>query len=165
MSRDYFILWYRLDGIDAYLIWFNGEQDGVVIDEDGKIPCFLNIEGLLRYADSLNLSVAAESPILHDFDIVASWLKTANVKAIYCKDFLAAWNLFDDISRSVDGNFDTDQTVTAKIYDKLFWGNNLPSVTPAGQSYHPAWTKRELTIIRETLASGLLLFRQSISCA
>ncbi len=164
MSNEYFNLWFRLDARDAYLIWFNGEPDGVIVDANGKVPCFPNNEDLLRYACSLNLSVETEEPNLHDLDSLASWLEAKDNETVDCKIFLAAWNLFDDVSRSVGGNFDPGRKKTKKIYNKLFWGNNLPVVTPEGKSYTPLWTKRELKIMREVLSEGLSLFREKTSC-
>ncbi len=163
MNNEYYNLWFRLDTRDAYLIWFEGEPDGVVIDADGKVPCFLNNEDLLRYAVSLNLPVKTESPLLHDLDIVASWLVATN-ETVDCKNFLVSWNLFEDVSRSVDGNFDADRKKTKKIYEKLFWGDETNILTPEGESYIPTWTTRELKIIREVLGKGLSLFREKVSC-
>lgn len=163
MSNEYFNLWFRLDGRDAYLIWFNGEPDGVIVDVDRKVPCFSSNEDLSSYGFSLNLSVKTDEPILHDLDFVASWLKTENNLTVDCNVFLAAWNLFDDVSRSVGGSFGSNRKLTAKIYEKLFWGNNLPAVTPEGEHYEPTWTKRELEIMREVLGAGLSLFREKTS--
>ena len=163
MNRKYFKLWFRLDNIDSYLIWFDDESDGFVSDSRGKVPCFLHTEDLLRYASSENLSVETIEPILRDLDLVASWLGASETEVVDCKILLDAWNIFDDVSRSVGGNFDANPKLTNKIYDKLFWGNNLPSVTPKGKSYEPIWAKRELKIIRETLSAGLSLFREKIS--
>ncbi len=70
--------------------------------------------------------------------------------------------LFADVSSSIDGGFDADRKLTQKIYDKLFWGCNLPIVTPEGEHYHPAWTKRELTIMHDVPGSGLKLFQGSV---
>ena len=159
MTREYFKLWFRLDARDAYLIWFSDELDGVLIDVDGKTPGFLNTEDLLGHAASLGLSVKIEEPILHDLDTVAAWLETPDAKTVDCDKFLTAWNLFDDVSRSVSGKFDADRKLTNKIYNKLFWGNNLSPVTPVGEHYEPLWTKRELKIMREVLGVGLSLFR------
>ena len=164
MNRQYYILWFRLDVQNSYLIWFGDEDDGVVTDAIGKVPCFLKTDDLLRYASSLNLPIKAEEPILHDLDFVASWLKTKNAETVDCDIFLAAWNLFDDVSRSVGGNFNADHKLTAKIYEKLFWGNNIPAVTPEGEHYEPTWTNQELMIMREILGVGLSLFRKNINC-
>lgn len=162
MSNEYFSLWFRLDSRDAYLIWFEGEPDGIVIDANGKVPCFLTNEGLRRYAVSLNLSVETESPLLHDLNIVASWLETDN-ETVDCKNFLITWNLFEDVSRSVQGIFDADRKKTKKIYNKLFWGDESNILIPEGESYIPSWTKRELKIIREVLGGGLSLFREKVN--
>lgn len=75
MSSEYFNLWFRLNARDVYLMWFNGEPDGVVVDADGNVVCFLNNEDLLRYAASLNFSVETEEPNLHDLDFLVSWLE------------------------------------------------------------------------------------------
>lgn len=81
---------------------------------------------------------------------------------IECVDFLNVWNLLDDVSHSVKGNFDSDRKATTKIYDKLFWGNNLLSVTPEGKSYKPIWSKKEIETIRDVLLNGLAMFRNSL---
>ena len=163
MSNEYYNLWFRLNACDAFLIWLEGEPDGVIVDANGKVPCFPNNEDLLRYAVSLNLTVKTESPLLHNLDIVASWLETTDETAD-CKNFLVAWNLFEDVSHSVSGNFDADRKKTKKIYEKLFWGDETNILTPEGESYTPSWTKQELKIIREVLGEGLSLFREKVSC-
>ena len=164
LSSEYFNLWFRLDACDAYLIWFSGEPNGVITDTDGKVPCFLSTKDLLSYASSLNLSVETEEPILFDLDILDSWLKAKDNEAVDCKIFLDLWNLFDDVSHTVSSNFDTNRKLTAKIYDKLFWGSNISVITPVGKSYEPIWTKRELKVMREVLGVGLSIFREKISC-
>ena len=164
MKREYFKCWFRLDAHDSYLIWFRDEDDGVITDAHGKVPCFLKTEDLLRQASSLNLNIKNEEPILHDLDFIVTWLESKNSEAVNCDIFLAAWNLFDDVSRSGGGNFNTEHKLTAKIYEKLFWGNNIQAVTPEGEHYEPSWTKRELKIMREVLGEGLSLFRDKVSC-
>jgi hypothetical protein len=44
------------------------------------------------------------------------------------------------------------------IYDKLFWGNNLPLITPEGERYLPEWSADEVQSLAQILASGLDLF-------
>lgn len=166
MSREHYSFWFRLDNRDGYLIFFYDEPDpdGFVTDERGKVSCFLNTEDLLHYASVSNLTVDAEDPRLLDIDILVTWLESKDATAVDCKTLLEAWNLFDDFSKTVDGNFDADQKKTQKIYNKLFWGNNLPAVTPEGEQFEPVWTKRELKIMREVLGVGLSLFKEKTSC-
>lgn len=162
MDRQYYILWCRLDGSDSYLIWYTDEKDGVFVERDGFVPSFKDADSLVKYAEQRGLGVDAEGPILLDLDVLRKWLKEKDVELIDPHSFNGAWNLFADVSRSIDGGFDTNQELTQKIYNKLFWGCNLPSVTPEGEQYHPAWTKRELKIMHDVLSSGLQMFRGSV---
>ena len=155
--------WYRLDDDDGYLIWYSDEKDGVVVDSGGKVPSFRHAGGLLEYAAAHGLPVAGGDMILHDLDALAGWLQKQELRPADCESLLTAWNLFADVSRSTGGSFDTDPELTGKIYEKLFWGNNLPGVTPEGKSYRPIWTRRELKLMREVLGFGLSLFRESVN--
>ena len=50
MNREYYILWYRLNDKDSFLIWFStDEDDGVFVDEDGFVPVFDTKEKLLDF--------------------------------------------------------------------------------------------------------------------
>jgi hypothetical protein len=101
---------------------------------------------------------------LLDLDSLVEWLKRDVSGAVDCEVFLGAWNLFDDVSRSVGSTFDPDHNLTRDIYEKLFRGNNLPSVSPEGKSYHPTWTESELQIMRETLGCGLSILQSIVRC-
>jgi hypothetical protein len=162
MERKYYILWYRLDGSNSYLIWFSDENDEVLVDEGGVVPSFKDTNSLVNYAEERGISVDVGEPILLDLDVLGRWLKEKDVELIDPSRFNGAWNLFADVSRSVNGGFDSNRELTQKIYNKLFWGCNLPSVTPEGEQYHPAWTERELKIMYEVLGSGLQMFRRSV---
>jgi hypothetical protein len=162
MDRKYYILWYRLDGSDSFLIWYSDEKDGVFVDADGFVPSFKDAGSLLKYAQERNIGVDTEGPVLLNLDVLSRWLKENDVALIDPNGVNGAWNLFADVSHSIEGGFDANQRLTQKIYNKLFRGCNLPSVTPEGESYHPAWTKRELNIMRDVLSSGLQMFRSSV---
>jgi hypothetical protein len=72
-----------------------------------------------------------------------------------CGLLLEAWNLFDDIAASIGAHLHDRGERRDKVYDKLFWGNNLPAVTPPGRSYQPLWNGCELRILRSVLRRGL----------
>jgi hypothetical protein len=46
-----------------------------------------------------------------------------------------------------------------KIYHKLFWGNNLPPVTPEGCHFNPEWSRDELAALAGVLSAGLEMFQ------
>jgi hypothetical protein len=172
MTTAHYPLWYRLDNKDRYLIWYNLEEanadlDGVVLDSNGKVPVFFSLSALSAYAQAEGIPIEQGELNLHNLDAVVKWFKVKRSKpegptAINCKEFLSAWNLFTNISRSVGGNFDADRDRTRKIYDKLFWGNNLSAVTPEGKCYIPLWSRDEKRIIHEVMSQGLQMFSNSI---
>ncbi len=161
MAHDYYVCWYRLDRQDRYLIWYSNDTDGVVTDGQNRVPSFKTLADLHLYAEAHNLSILEESPSLHNLDVLAVWLKSPS-KDVDCKEFLSTWHLFQDVSASVKGDFDPDREQTTLIYYKLFWGNNLPTVTPEGEEYTPAWTEDELKKLYAVLGHGLDLFRRSM---
>jgi hypothetical protein len=163
MKREYYILWYRLDKKDSYLIWFSTEEDdGVFIDKSNFVPGFSNIQDLQNYCEQKKIVIKTEELLLHDLDIVKNWLSYTKDKIEDYNPLLVAWNLFDDFSNSIKGDFDKDRDLTNNIYNKIFWGCNIPAMTPEGESFTPSWTKKELKIIRETLNFGFQMFREKV---
>jgi len=126
------------------------------------VPNFRDQEALRAYATIHQLNLDEIDPLLHDLDVVAQWLRRSLPAEIDCDVFLTAWNLFGDLAASVNGDFDRDRHRTQHVYEKLFWGNNLPAVTPPGKQYTPIWSDDELLLIRKILTDGLLLFREHI---
>ena|SRR5207249_3055821 len=169
MERMYFALRYRLDKKDRYLISFTADvdnSDGVAVNADGTIPIFVSKTDLMSYAQTNGFtSTKFEESRLHNLDVIAKWLNMKKMKRsrrVDCMQFLSAWNLFADASKSVGSDFDLDRERTLKIYEKLFWGNNLMAVTPPGKFYVPIWSAREIEIIHEVMSHGLSMFRHHV---
>lgn len=163
-AREYYRILYRLDGAERFLLWFTGDHDGVVTDADGRVPAFVSNDDLRVFADNLGIEVVEETPILHDLDAIRNWLRDPRPTNVNCQAVLAAWNLFIDVAHSVaDGvsflKIDHELDV---VYEKAFWGNNLPAVTPEGESYHPLWSLEEMQGLVKLLAQGLELFDQVV---
>lgn len=51
------------------------------------------------------------------------------------------------------------------MYDKLFWGSNIPAVTPAGQKFNPDWSASEIAALARVLSSGLANVREAAGYA
>jgi hypothetical protein len=49
-----------------------------------------------------------------------------------------------------------------KIYDKLFFANNLPAITPRGASYEPIWSEGEIELLSRIYRFGLAELRADI---
>jgi hypothetical protein len=158
----YFPLLYKIQGQRRFLIWVGDEKDSIVVDADGLIPTFDNAFSLRQYAELKEYNLETEEPRLHDLDWVQSWCAGENTPIDY-SEALNAWNLFADVAASVQvagHDFCVADNSASSTYRKLFWGNNLPSVTPKGESYVPEWAVKELESLRTVLSLGLDLFRK-----
>ena len=164
MQRTHYKLWYRYNAVDRYLLWYSDEQDGIV-DSDGCIPSFRTESALLAYADSLSVTVEAEAPGLHDLDLVQTWLADPQPHRVDPHGFLNAWNLFGDVARTlpaVEARFTELNSRLGPLYDKLFWANNLPAVTPEGELFVPEWSTIEIEEFATLLREGLSMFIRSL---
>lgn len=157
MSREYYSYSYKLNGTQRHLIWISNDADGVYV-EAGVVSSFDNLDDLAEFARSVGLTVETDESVRLDLDAIAEWLNDEALMRVDCVGLLDAWNLFDDVSRSIGGRFDTDKNLTKVVYDKLFWGNNLPAMTPEGEHFTPDWTTRELDLIRTVIGQGLKMF-------
>jgi hypothetical protein len=159
----YYAYPYRLHGEVSYLIWFSNEHDGVLVDSAGRVPTFRRLEALRTYLAKLHLELSEVEQSVLDLDILRRWLKRPVRARIDCDRFLTAWNLFQDVANSLgDSAFDAERRRTGRVYDKLFWGCNLPSASPPGKHYVPLWSKRELGRLAAVLGYGLQMFEAAI---
>ena len=166
----YYPYWYRLDGADAYLLWRTDDSsestapDGVLLDDAGRMVTSRHLDQLRDYAARRGLPVAAEvNPKPLDLDVVDQWLEAARKTNVDCETFLEAWNLFSDLASTVAGRLaHIDDRKQDRIYNKLFWGNNLPAVTPPGKHYEPLWFKSEVARMQNVLGAGMRLFRDRL---
>jgi hypothetical protein len=163
MKGKYYILWYRLDDKDSYLIWYSNSNDRILTNKKEKILNFSSKQELNEYAFENALNIEPEEPTLHNLDAVVEWIKVGDEKSIDCNECKSAWNLFEDVSQSVKIIFDSNEEVINNVYDKLFWGCNLPSVTPKSKSFNPEWNKSEINILKRILSNGIKIFKESLN--
>lgn len=157
----HFPLLYRLNAEEGYLIWISNESDSVVVDPEGFVLTFKDADAVQAYADLKHYKLEAGEPILHDLDWVGTWLQTPGMP-VNCVEALNAWNLFSDVARSIRARgtaFERLDSRFPRIYQKLFWGNNLPALTPEGKHFDPQWPPDELSALTEVLGAGLELFQ------
>jgi hypothetical protein len=164
---EYYALWYRLDSQDRYLVWVEGEdssKDTVMLDRNGYLLVFDLPDRVLDYAEKNNLSISVENLSVHDLDRIESWI--GNISSpLDCVNILSAWNLFSDVSHSVERyqeRFVLLDRTHHEIYNKIFFGNNLPSITPEGETYVPEWSLAELDIVCDLMSSGITMFRGNL---
>lgn len=160
----YYACWIRLDRQDLYFVWYTDDpHDGVILDSEGRLPVFRTCAELKTFASTLNLDLGDEEPILQNLDVLAQWIKAPAIRMINCVEFLNSWNLFVDLESSIKRrNMEKEDKLYSRVYDMLFWGNNLPAVTPAGKRWTPPWRRKHVRELRASLEPRLKLFRSHL---
>jgi len=165
MERSYYICSLRLDGFETFVIWYEDVHDGFVRDAQGRLLWEKARNAVFSVAAKLKLQPVSDEIAFYDFDEVASWCQLPTAAGVNCKSFLNAWNFFDDLAELHDRR-DTPYSMLSRAkqqsYDKIFWGNNLPSLTPPGESFTPMWQAEELDGIRQVMEAGLALLRSEL---
>jgi hypothetical protein len=148
---------------DIIVLWSGGEQgapDRLTLTPDGQIATYPDLRGLRQFTQANHLVLDADEPPVLDLDAVAAWLAHPSNAPIECDLLLSAWNFFTDVSNSVGAPLDDRDNAKDRIYDKLFWGNNLPAMTPPGEHYTPAWSTQERTTLARVISHGLSLWQR-----
>ena len=169
MDNEYYVTWYRIEGVDRYLLWRNGgdDHDGVLVDDSRRVPSFRTPDEAERAARRLGLHFCEEKPLLIDLDVVVGWLAKPQAEDIDCSALLGAFNLFWDVSLSI-GVIGSEflalkqEAVENKVYDRLFWGTNPPALTPLGKHFVPEWDDIDIEFLSVALGTGLDMFRKSM---
>jgi hypothetical protein len=144
-------------GRRAFFIWLSNDQDRVLLDPAGSIRLFDSLRSLSQFLLAGGLTLSEEDCSLWDFDQVLAWCSDPR-PPVDCSHLLEAWNMLADIHASRGKTNDllshADQRGRA-VYEKLFWGCNLPAVTPEGQTFDPVWSGEECRSLAQLLRLGL----------
>jgi hypothetical protein len=160
VEQLYFPCQVRMKGADTFLLWYQDERDGFVRHPSGQLLSARSLENLASIAAEIGLSLVPDEPVHYDFDQLQEWCDRIRAEGVDCPAFLNAWNFFDDLARLHDdreSHYAKLSQRAAQRYDKLFWGNNLPSMTPPGERFTPIWSAEELEDIHLVMEAGLRL--------
>jgi hypothetical protein len=164
LKTEFYPLLYKLHKEKRYLIWTSNTnvEDALYADNiSQKIPSFSTLKQLRKYAKKKNIKVVKDKNLnLHHLDKVLKWMKNPKKKAMKCDDTLSTWNFFIDIANTFELDNDELQAYRSKapkaykIYSKVFFGNNLPSITKDNPPYHPKFRKKEIKLIKRVFSFG-----------
>lgn len=145
-----------------FLIWYEDENmKDCVYTSNGEVIIFLFEEQARKQAEKLGFQ--ADETVFYDVERLIYWIGM-HQKEMDCEFLIDFWNLFSDIAYSIGKKLEPIKTKRSnRCYNKLFWGLNLPSVTPEGCEYEPIFTKRERKLIREIMRTGLEIFEKNYS--
>jgi hypothetical protein len=153
----------RLDGVRRILLWESGDDgaDHVVVDDRGMVLEFPSVSAARETRPPAGRVLSSEPATHYDFDTVQAWC-ASTADTLDCATLLSAWNLLGDLPHAE--NLFAWADVRAKgVYDKLFFGCNLPAITPQGNHYVPTWSAPEITALKRVLLLGLAELRARLS--
>ncbi|WP_410555425.1 hypothetical protein [Arthrobacter globiformis] len=159
--------WIQFQGQRLGLVWQTddeagdeGETDGVLA-YNGQIVWARTEEEFSELASLHNLTLEAGNEEPQNLDGIEELLQLP-ASDDTCAQLLNAWNLLGDIARSVNASLDDRGSEADKCYDKLFYGNNLPSITPPGEHYSPYFDDHEQRVITEILDRGRVILKSRL---
>lgn len=160
-SSQLFAYALMLDGDRLFLLWRDGgdSADEVLVQDDETIPLFETVATARAEAAPSEPFSDDTNEVPLDLDAVRAWCSSPTAATLDCGLVLNAWNLFADVVAIRNHpDFRVLDARAGHAYDKLFFGCNLPAVTPEGESYEPEWSQEEVEQIRGILAAGFDLF-------
>jgi hypothetical protein len=164
--NDLFMIKYLYNDIHGYCIWFSNEKDGLLCDSNNKILCFSNERSVFDYLSQNNLNLFNnEISYTYDFQELEKWINSGSI-IVNCVEILNFWNIFTDVAYTIGFKFKGDKRNKniSLIYDKLFYGNNLPVFKPENEAdYIPIWSLKQVNIIRSIMENGLNIVRSNLT--
>jgi len=167
MACIHFVCAFTWQGDRSFFLWHGDADvdtsacsDSVEIDESGHILTFASVTTCRHYTEDHSYDLVSD-PVLHyDFDALVRWCGAPSASTLDLSATLDAWNLFGDCPAETDVTnlFRTWDGWSGALYEKLFFAQNLPSVTPPGEHYSPTWSIDELQNLARVLRLGLAEF-------
>ena len=167
-DRVHYLCRVQLNGFVVFVVWYSGERDGFVRDAAGRLRAACTPEALTATAGIGDVLFGSEEPADYDFDRIRAWCAAPDQAGIDFAAFLNTWNFLDDLAGLPEGAeapYTRLSRDAAACYDKLFWGSNLPAVTPPGERFEPEWRANALAEVQMVLEAGLDLLESELRAA
>jgi hypothetical protein len=158
--KQHYILWYRLDENDRYLIWFSDKIDGVVV-RNKQVVTFTSVAGLRSFATQNGIKLAPDEPVVHNFDTVTQWIPDPG-QELNSIDCMNAWNLVKDVVNTLRMKFKGNLTdnLTLEVYDKICQNNTIPAHVPGAEGGKRNLKEKERKLLAEIMTQGLEIARR-----
>lgn len=157
-ERTYSSLPIRVNGLELFLLWYSEDYfDGFCLDSDNRLAAFRSNADLADFAQQKGITLSDAQSHHFDLDAVIDWIEKPRTLSLDCNKILNAWNFGEDVRQSIRGHTARLSKQAYRVYEKLFWGCNLPAVTPENCEYIPIWRGREVYLIKRMVKSGIEL--------
>ena len=158
---DNYIVKFLIDPKPYFCIWHSDEKDVFWMEKD-KILYFSEITELQNFCEQEKIQID-EKITTYDVDKLMNLLNESELE-IDCNFYIDMWNIFHDCAYSVDQKFYGDKKKLIQIYDKLFYGLNLPVINTSGEKYIPEFSVSEKEEIAHVLKEGVSLLQEQFDC-
>lgn len=131
MSREHYVVEIARAGQPHYLIWFSGQQDGVITGDGLRPLTFSCADEAFSHSSSAGLELGDDSITRYDFDEIDAWTRAPASGRLAPDSLLGAWNLMTDIARSVGDRIAMERLLGRRsfpAYDRLVHNCDLPAL-------------------------------------
>ncbi len=157
---EVYLVKFLIQGTEKYTLWYTEESDGFLKNQDeDTIAVFSSRDAASVFASRQgnyldgNMTVINCDTVLHCI-----------TGSVMCNEVLNFWNIVSDIAATLGILFsgDDNEAQIAKLYDKLFYGCNLPSYVRDRPAYVPVWSKEERKLLTEIVKEGLDIVKRAV---
>ncbi|MCP4697027.1 MAG: hypothetical protein GY862_09275 [Gammaproteobacteria bacterium] len=157
---------YVYGGKETVLLWKTSENNGDVFVTDPYTNELMYGDSLdeikklaLDNLGSIDWSEIGEIDFDTFWDVVNSLESGTSFTKEKCSILLEGWNFMEDLDKTFGCTLKALKTpILNEMYEKLYYGNNLPSVTPKGKTYNPIWKYEEIKDFKKEMKLAWDLF-------
>jgi hypothetical protein len=159
--KQYYKLAFLYKNKYLYTLWYTNDIDGL-LNENDKMIFFYSEHELINYCKNDNLYIMDDDIVIYNIDEINKIIFNNGIN-IDCKYLLDLWNITADIAKTINIPFYGNEKETINIYNKIFYGNNLPSIRGNGEIYIPHWNNDETELILKIVKECYKIFELSIN--
>jgi len=143
-----------------YLIWYNNDESGLLI-QDKQLLMFASINEAKSYAEKLEIELETEMDE-YDLSRIPELIKGIEFSE-NCFTLIGIWNLFSDIAKSLSEQFLGDLNdwcipgdgLVLDINQMLFYGSNIKVMKH--DEYHPVFDDEDFEVCMSVFNCGLAI--------
>lgn len=149
---NYCVVKITIGGKRFFLLWNCDDEPPFLTDEDNRVLIFGGLFDLNEFAERNGIEIE-DGITAYDLDDITVTAETPD-----CNEINTKWNIISDLALTVGAEFSGEDKRYNGIYDKLFFGCNLPAMNHP--PYTPEWGAEEISEINRILAEGAELCRR-----
>lgn len=160
IDKEYYIVELVFEKRAYFTLWYESDTDGFVLNKERNcIRAFDNAFSAKIFAERCGYILIGNATI------VCNELVLLNFQNLNCHLLLDFWNIVSDMTNSLNINFlgDHKENNIVSLYNKLFYGCNLPAIRKDNDDYEPEWSQEEQDLITQIVEEGIKIILENTS--